>query len=96
MNKKILLLILLALPVFFSCQKKNTCKTSAIITNRGTPCSSWGIQIGITYPSYNIPDQFKFEGMQVCVEYELYEDMGACPCCGGTRARIISMSLPPD
>jgi hypothetical protein len=89
------LLILISLP-FISCKKKNSCNITATITQSGTPCSSWGINVGIIYPSYNIPDQFKQEGLQVCVEYVLYEDPTMCPCCGGTRANIISMNLPED
>ena len=79
-----------------ACHKKNSCSITATITQTGIPCSSWGIKVGSTYPSYNIPDQFKEEGTQVCVEYELYDDPAVCPCCGGTRARIIKMTLPPD
>jgi hypothetical protein len=84
------------LPAFFSCGKKNDCNTTATITHTGTSCPSWGIIVGSTYLSNNIPDQFKQEGLQVCVEYELYQDVTLCACCGGTRARIINMSLPPD
>ncbi len=75
-----------------SCRKKTDCNT-AIITKSGTPCSSWGINVGSTYPSYNIPDQFKQEGLLVCVEYNLYEDYTMCPCCGGTRANITSINF---
>lgn len=78
-----------------ACSKKNDCKT-ATITQSGLPCSNWGIQVGNTYPSANIPVEFKHEGLQVCVEYELYEDMRACACCGGTWANIKSIKLPED
>jgi hypothetical protein len=94
-----LIIVLLAfsyVSAFFSCDKKNSCNITATITQKGTTCSSWGIQVGNTYPSYNIPNEFRHEGLQVCVEYELYEDYTMCACCGGTRARIIKMSLPPD
>jgi hypothetical protein len=92
--KRLILPVLLffSLNFFFSCDKENNC-TTATITQAGTPCSWWGINVGTTYASYNIPDQFKQEGLQVCVEYKLYEDMAMCPCCGGTRANIITMSL---
>lgn len=95
--KKLTLPVLLFFLVisFISCGKENEC-TTATITQTGTPCSRWGIKVGTTYPSYNIPDQFKIEGLQVCVEYELYEDPAVCPCCGGTTARIINMSLTLD
>ena len=73
MKKSILaVLLFFSLNFFFSCGKENNC-TTATITQSGTPCSWWGIKVGTTYPSYNIPDQFKQKGLQVCVEYELYE-----------------------
>jgi hypothetical protein len=96
MNKLYFIYIFLLTGFIYSCKKNNNCVITAIITQTGTPCSSWGIQAGSIYPSYNIPDQFKYEGLQVCVEYELYNDPAVCPCCGGTRARIIQMTLPPD
>lgn len=96
--KKIMLtaILLFASLCFTSCKKKNTCKITATITKTGTPCSQWGIQAGKTYPSGNIPDEFKQEGLQVCVEYDLYEDMRMCACCGGTWANIKSIKLPQD
>jgi hypothetical protein len=96
MNRLVLFFLFLITGFISSCNKKNSCNTTATITQTGTPCSSWGIQVGNTYPSYNIPDEFKHEGLQVCVEYELYDDLAVCPCCGGIRARIIKMNLPPD
>ena len=79
-----------------ACDKEDEC-FEATITQKGTPCPSWSINAGTTtYISDNIPDQFKQEGLEVCVKYELYEDMRMCVCCGGTRANIISMSLPED
>lgn len=97
--KKVFLAALLLLTIlwFSDCKKKtDTCKITATITKTGTPCSQWGIQIGNIYPSRNIPNEFKQEGLQVCVEYELYEDMALCPCCGGTWANIKSIALPAD
>ena len=68
--------------------------TAVTITQAGTPCSQWGIKVnGNTYPSNNIPDAFKQEGITVCADYELYEDMRACACCGGTWANIKSMKV---
>ena len=96
MKKLVLFVMILTAGLLFSCHKRNGCNITATITQIGTPCSSWGIKVGNTYPSYNIPDQFKIEGLQVCVEYELYEDLAVCPCCGGIRARIIDMNIPPD
>ena len=78
------------------CNKKENCLISATITQSGTPCSNWGIKVGNTYTSANIPDRFKQEGLQVCVDYELYEDMRLCACCGGTWANIKSMSIPAE
>jgi hypothetical protein len=78
-----------------SCQK-NKC-TSVTITQTGTPCSIWGIKKdGITYLVDSLGDVFKHEGLVVCAKYELYEDLRLCVCCGGTRAKIISMSHLPD
>jgi hypothetical protein len=69
----------------------NDC-TAVTITQSGTVCGNWGIKAnGITYPSNNIPSQFQQEGITVCASYDLYEDMRACACCGGTWANIKSM-----
>ncbi len=75
------------------CRKDNSSScTTVTITQNGTTCTNWGIKVGTNvYPSTNIPDQFKQEGLQICTIYELYEDMRLCPCCGGTWANIISM-----
>jgi len=78
-----------------NCSKKENCLT-ATITQSGTPCSAWGIKVGNVYPSTNIPDEFKQEGLQVCVEYELYDDMRLCACCGGKWANIKSIKLTAD
>jgi len=96
--KKLFLAVLLfvSLPAQFSCHKATGCSNSAIIVRNGTACLSWGINVGTIYISDNIPDQFKQEGLRVCVDYELYADLRLCACCGGTRARIISMNLPTD
>ena len=97
MNKFVLMLLLFfSLAFVSSCHKAKKCSTSAIIVRNSPGCPSWGINIGTSYISDNIPDQFKQEGLRVCVDYELFEDMRLCACCGGTRARIINMTLPPD
>lgn len=97
MKKILLISILLFSGISFSaCKKKNACKETVTITKTGTPCSQWAIQAAKTYPSANIPDEFKQEGVQVCVEYELYEDMRLCACCGGTWAKIKSIQLTVD
>jgi hypothetical protein len=89
------LLIFISLP-FISCKKKNSCNVTATITQSGTSCSQWGINVSQIYPSNNIPPEFQHEGLMVCVEYNLYEDMRACACCGGTWANIKSIKLPGD
>ena len=78
--------------IVFACTKeKDTCN-QAIITNRAPGCGGWGIIVsGIKYPSKNIPDQFKQDGLLVCTEYDLYDDLTMCPCCGGKWANIQSM-----
>lgn len=91
MNKKFyVIIILFAAPFFFSCKKKTGCNT-ATITKTGTLCSKWGIQVDKAYPSLNIPDEFKQEGLKVCVEYELFEDLRLCVCCGGIWANVKSI-----
>jgi hypothetical protein len=78
-----------------ACTKNSNDCTAVIVTQSGTPCGAWGIKVnGTTYPSNNIPDEFKQEGKNVCANYELYEDMRACACCGGTWATINSMNYP--
>lgn len=68
--------------------------TKAVITNHAPTCQGWGIVVGThVYPSRNIPDSFKTDGMEVCVNYSLFDDMALCPCCGGVYANIISMSV---
>lgn len=76
-----------------ACHKKHCNLVS--ITKSGTPCSVWGIKTGNNiYPADSIPGPFKQEGIEVCANFELYEDLSLCPCCGGTRAKILSMSNP--
>lgn len=78
------------------CKKHHTATlcTAAIIVNDAPSCSHWGIKVnGQTYPSNNIPDQFKQIGLKVCTNYTLYDDPKMCPCCGGTYANINSMQL---
>jgi hypothetical protein len=93
MKAGILILILIVLTL--SCSKSK-CK-KAIVTETGTPCAFWGIKINNQiYPADSIPQAFKTEGTVVCVDYELYEDMRLCACCGGTWAKIISMRRPGE
>jgi hypothetical protein len=89
-------ILILILSVLIAGCSKNRCK-QAIITQAGTPCNVWGIKINNqTYPADSIPLVFKTEGTIVCVDYELYEDMRLCVCCGGTWVRIISIRWPNE
>ena len=64
-----------------------------MITNTAPGCNQWGIvENGNKYPSLNIPDEFKEAGLEVCADYELYDDLRFCPCCGGQYANIQKMS----
>jgi len=81
--------------LLYSC-KKNNCNTITI-TNSAPGCGSWGIIVnGTKYPSSNIPTPFQQDGLQVCADYEFYEDMRLCSCCGGTWVNIKSMKELPD
>jgi hypothetical protein len=92
---KFLLIILISTVVLASCAKDNKANddcTAVTITNSAPGCGGWGIVVNNTkYPSKNIPDQFKQNGMAVCANYELYQDPTMCPCCGGTWADIKTM-----
>lgn len=62
------------------------------ITSSAPGCTGWGITVdGVKYPSGNIPAEFQHDGMMVCADYELYEDLRLCFCCGGTWANIKSI-----
>lgn len=67
---------------------------NAEITKTVLACfdTSWAIKLdkGI-YPADSIPATFQQEGLKVCIQYSLYEDLRMCACCGGTHARIISI-----
>jgi hypothetical protein len=68
--------------------------TAVTITNTAPACDQWGIVVnGTKYPSLNIPDQFKQDGLMVCAVYEFYFDARACACCGGQYADIKSMKV---
>ena len=78
--------------------RKDTCN-AVTITRSVRACSGWGIitRGNKVYPSESIPDIFKVEGEVVCATFELYEDASLCPsCCGGTKARILTMTYPPE
>ena len=87
---------LLVFLLFCSCKKNDDCTTTTI-TNSAPGCGGWGIEVkGTKYPSANIPTQFQYDGIQVCAEYEFYEDMRLCACCGGTWVNIKSMKELAD
>lgn len=87
--------LFLFLLVNTGCKKKG-CKTATVLKTAG-PCATWAIKVkSAIYPVDSIPDHFKQDGASFCVDYSLYEDMKLCPCCGGTRAVIISISELPD
>ena len=91
----------IVLAVFFlqtiGCTKNNSKCITTVITSSAPGCGGWGISINnIKYPSSNIPLEFQHDGMQVCAEYEFYEDMRLCACCGGTWVNIKSMKNLPD
>jgi hypothetical protein len=82
-----------------ACRKSNDCDCSgtaecAIITQVQSACNSFGIKLsnGEEYPSATIPDEFKVNGLRVCVQYTLYDDMRLCACCGGKWATIQKIS----
>jgi hypothetical protein len=78
--------------IVFACKKEKDNCHQAIITNSAPGCEGWGILVdGKKYPSGNIPDQFKQDGLTVCTVYELYTDARMCVCCGGMWANIKSM-----
>jgi hypothetical protein len=94
---KYLLIILLSVILLTSCSKDSKTNddcTAVTITNTAPGCGGWGIVLnGTKYPSRNIPDQFKQDGLTVCINYELYQDLSLCPCCGGTWADIKSIRI---
>ena len=90
--KKLLLLAICSLTLMITaCRKTNHC-TTVTITDSAPGCGGWGIVVnGVKYPSGGIPPEFQHNGIIVCANYELYEDLRDCPCCGGTWAKINSM-----
>ena len=91
MKKLFLLTICLMTLALTACRKNSDC-TLVVITNSAPGCGGWGIVVnGIKYPSSTIPPAFQKNGITVCADYDLYEDMRACVCCGGTWAKINSM-----
>ena len=93
------LLVVFVLLLFqaVACKKNNNNCSKVIITNTAPGCTGWGIVVnGTKYPSRDIPSQFQQPGIFVCAEYDLYDDMTMCACCGGTWAHIISMTYVGD
>jgi len=92
---KPILLILILFVLVTGCRKAK-CK-KATITLPGMPCALWGIKVDSeTYPADSIPLGFRREGEVVCVDYQLYQDMRVCACCGGTWAKIVSIRWPDE
>ncbi len=80
-----------------ACKKNYDACITTTITSSAPGCGGWGIDVnGRKYPSNNIPLQFQRDGIQVCAEYEFYEDMRMCACCGGTWVNIKSMKEITD
>jgi hypothetical protein len=93
------LLIFLFLLTFqnIACKKNENSCNVVTITSSAPGCGGWGIVVnGVKYPSSNIPAAYQQPGIFVCVEYELYQDMRMCACCGGTWANIKSMTYYAD
>lgn len=75
----------------FSCQKEKDCEV-VTITSSAPGCDGWGIIVNNKkYPSKNIPDQFRQDGLTVCAVYGFYDDPRMCICCGGKWADIKTM-----
>jgi len=86
-----ILIICVALQIACNRDWGDNCST-VTITNSAPGCGGWGIVVnGTKYPSGNIPVQFQQDGLSVCANYVLYQDMRLCACCGGTWADIKSM-----
>lgn len=96
MKPFLILLILVAMMITAGCNK-NSCDQPVTITQQGTPCGQWAIKKnGNVYPADSIPAIFRVEGILVCAKYELYEDLRMCACCGGTWAKVLSMTHLPE
>jgi hypothetical protein len=88
-----LVLLLLAAIINTGCEKNDCNKVT--ITQIGTTCQFWGIKQGSeVYTADTIPPQFRQEGLEVCADYTLAEDLRTCGCCGGLWAKIIWMNKP--
>jgi hypothetical protein len=75
----------------FACTKEKDCELVKI-THSAPGCEGWGIEVNNKkYPSKNIPDQFKQDGLAVCAVYTIYDDLAMCICCGGKWADIKSI-----
>jgi hypothetical protein len=93
--KYFLIILFCLVLVSTGCSKKNITYndcTAVTVTQSGTPCGVWGIKVNANvYPSNTIPAEFQQEGLFVCANYDLYQDLRLCACCGGTWAKINSM-----
>lgn len=94
---KYTLIILLLMISLVDCKKNQSACSVVTITNSAPGCGGWGIVVnGVKYPSGNIPPQYLQPGIFVCANYELYDDMRMCACCGGKWANIKTMSYKSD
>ena len=92
MKANLLGFVLTVFLIIFACKKEKDCQNAAIVQT--TPCSSWGIEVnGVAYPVKNLPITYRKIGLNMCVEYVLFEDKALCPCCGGTWAEIRSIKM---
>jgi hypothetical protein len=95
MKKMICLLFICS--IMTACERMKSCDNSARIILGSDPCAQWSIQKDNNiYPADTIPTEYKMQDMEACIQYELYQDTSSCPCCGGIRARIISIGPLPD
>jgi hypothetical protein len=87
-------IVVIAATLFIACTKQKSDKHCSVvtITDSAEGCGGWGIVVnGTKYPSGNIPVEFQQDGLTVCADYELYEDLRMCICCGGTWVNIKSI-----
>lgn len=75
--------------IISSCKKNNSDCVHATVIQEAGGCTRWYIKImNDSFPSANIPDEFKKKNLGVCINYTLYQDPKLCICCGGTWADI--------
>lgn len=100
MRTRHLLPALVLLAGLVACQKDEpqVCggnyKSATVIQGRNG-CEQSGFLLQIdgagTLPPDGLPTGFQQQGLKVCLTYTTYEDLRMCPCCGGTRLRIVDI-----